>query len=145
MAMADFPFEVVKTSGEVALAAWEDLKKSGRGTPVVLGDKIEDFLPACNPVQAARLPLVRDILAEAKSINFPDDLLRFRREEFARAMAVLSKTNPSISIELDEEEYVPPLGDWPAEASELTWLIGIVRFRGQKNSIECKDRADPNR
>ena len=132
MAMADFPFEVVKTSGEVALAAWEDLKKSGRGTPVVLGDKIEDFLPACNPVQAARLPLVRDILAEAKSINFPDDLLRFRREEFARAMAVLSKTNPSISIELDEEEYVPPLGDWPAEASNSPGLSVLYDFAARK-------------
>jgi hypothetical protein len=84
MATANFPFEVVETSGEDALAKWEELKKAGRGAPVVLGSKIEDFLPALNPGQAARLPPVHDILAEAASINFPDDLLRFRREEFAR-------------------------------------------------------------
>jgi hypothetical protein len=59
MAMADFPFEVVETSGEIAIATWEELKKSGRGTPVVLGDKIEDFLPACNPAQDTRLPLLK--------------------------------------------------------------------------------------
>src|SRR5882724_12770371 len=98
MAMANFPFEFVETSGEDALATWEVLKNAGRGAPVVLGSKIEDYLPACNPVQAARLPPVHDILAEAASINFPDDLLRFQREELATAMAALSKIKSSINI-----------------------------------------------
>ena len=35
---ADFPYEIVETSGENALARWEELKKAGRGSPVVLGE-----------------------------------------------------------------------------------------------------------
>jgi hypothetical protein len=130
MATANFPFEVVETSGEDALAKWEELKKAGRGAPVVLGSKIEDYLPALNPGQAARLPPVQDILAEAASINFPNDLLRFRREEFARAMAVLSKMNPSISAE--PEEYEPPLGEWPAEPSYSPGLSVVNDFATRK-------------
>jgi len=121
MAIAGFPFEVVETSGEDALAAWEKLKTSGRGSPVVLGSKIADYLPACNPAQAARLPSVDEILVQAASINFPDDLLKFRRDDLARAMAALRKMRPSISFE-PEEEYEPPLGEWPAETSHSPGL-----------------------
>ena len=116
--MVDFPFEVVETSGEEALATWEHLKKSGRGMPVVLGGNIENYLPACDPVQAARLPPVHQILAEANSINFPDDLLKFRRQEFERTMEVLRKKNPSFAFEPDEEAYETPLGDW-SDASSI--------------------------
>jgi hypothetical protein len=49
MATANFPFEVVETSGEDALAKWEELKKAGRGAPVVLGSKIGDYLPCPQP------------------------------------------------------------------------------------------------
>ena len=113
--MADFPFEVVETSGEDALATWEELKKAGRGAPIILGGKIEDYLPACNPEQAARLPTVDDVLTKAGSINFPGDLVKFRREESIRIMAVLNKMRPSISAE-PEEEYEPPMGEWPIDS-----------------------------
>jgi len=131
MAMASFPFELVETSGEDALATWEVLKSGGRGAPVVLGSKIEEYLPACSPVQAARLPPVHDILAEAASINFPDDLLRFQREELARAMAALSKINASIKID-PEEKYEPPLGDWAAKASDSPGLSVLYDFATRK-------------
>jgi hypothetical protein len=131
MAMANFPFEVVETNGEDALAKWEELKKAGRGAPVVLGSKIKDYLPVLNPEQTVRLPPVHDILAGAASINFPEDLLRFRCEEFARAMAVLSKMNPSISAE-PEEEYEPPLGEWPAEVSDSPALSVVNDFATRK-------------
>ena len=36
---ADFPYEIVETTGENALATWEELKKAGRGSPVVLGEE----------------------------------------------------------------------------------------------------------
>ena len=34
----NFPFEIVETTGENALAKWEQLKAAGRGVPVVVGD-----------------------------------------------------------------------------------------------------------
>jgi hypothetical protein len=113
MANARFPFEVVETSGEDALATWESLKTAGRGAPVVLGSKIEDYLPALDPMLAVRLPPVHDILAQAASISFPDDLRRFWREQL---MAVAGKAMPSMTGELEWDE--PPLGDWPDETSD---------------------------
>ena len=126
MAMVDFPFEVVEASGEHALATWEELKNAGRGTPVVLGSEIENFLPACNPAQRAQLPPVQDIVAVAASINFPNDLVKFRRDELAAAMAVLGKMTLSISVE--DEEYEPPLGEWPAETSDSPGLSVVYDF-----------------
>ena len=119
--MVDFPFEVIETSGEDALANWEELKKAGRGAPVILGDRIECYLPACDPELAARLPHVDDVIAEAGLINFPSDLVKFHRDQSARMMTVLSKMTPPIAAE-PEEEYEPPLGDWPVEASESPGL-----------------------
>jgi hypothetical protein len=124
----NFPFEVVETSGEDALAKWEELTKAGRGAPVVLGSKIVDYLPALNTGQTARLPSVDDILAEAASINFPDDLLKLRREELARARAYLAKRNPSINLDMEEEDREPPLGDWPSEISVSSGLSVVTDF-----------------
>jgi hypothetical protein len=44
-AFANIPYEIVETNGENALATWEELKKAGRGAPVVLG---EDDLDSCS-------------------------------------------------------------------------------------------------
>jgi hypothetical protein len=74
VAMENFPYEIVETSGEDALATWEKLKNAGRGTPVVLGSGIEKYLPT--PAQRAQLPTVQDILAVAATINFPDDFFK---------------------------------------------------------------------
>jgi hypothetical protein len=37
-ALATFPFERIETSGEQALATWEQLKAARRGSPVILDD-----------------------------------------------------------------------------------------------------------
>lgn len=134
--MADFPFEVVETSGEDALATWQELKKAGRGTPVVLGDNIDKYLPALDPAQAARLPPVRDVLAEAGTISFPDDLLKFRREEFERTMAALSKINPSLVIDPEEDHHEPPLGEWAEASSESPGLS--VLYNSAARQIRSK-------
>ena len=124
MAMENFPYEIVETSGEDALAMWEKLRNAGRGTPVVLGSGIENFLPAA--AQRAQLPPVQDILAVAATINFPDDFLRFRRDELAAAMARYSEMNLPIGAE--EEEYEPPLGEWLTETGESTGLSVLYDY-----------------
>lgn len=127
MILANFPYEVVEASGENALATWEQLKSAGRGTPVVLGGDLDNLLIPFDPRQRARLTPVPEILAAASAIKFPDDLLKFRQDEHAAVMAVLSKMNPSVSLE--DEEYKPPLGEWPAEASASPGLSVAYDFR----------------
>ncbi|UPK00766.1 DUF4253 domain-containing protein [Bradyrhizobium sp. 170] len=122
--MVNFPYEVVETSGEDALATWEKLKNAGRGTPVVLGSGIENYLPT--PAQRAQLPTVQDILAVAATIKFPDDFLRFRRDELAAAMASLSEMN--LPTGAADEEYEPPLGEWPTETGESTGLSVLYDY-----------------
>jgi hypothetical protein len=122
--MLNFPYEIVETSGEDALATWEKLKNAGRGTPVVLGSGIEKFLPT--QAQRAQLPPVQDILAVAATINFPDDFLRFRRDELAASMARLSEMN--LPIGAADEEYEPPLGEWPTETGESTGLSVLYDY-----------------
>lgn len=134
MPVSNFPFEVVETAGEDALAAWEELKNAGRGAPVVVGDEIEEYLPALDPAQRANLLAVQEIVAAAASINFPDDLVKFRRDEFAAVMAALGKTAPSINIE--DDEYQPPLGEWPTEtskATDLTVAYDLVTRKARPN------------
>ncbi len=41
-AFENFPYEIVETNGENAVAVWEELKNAGRGVPVVLGDDLEN-------------------------------------------------------------------------------------------------------
>lgn len=112
--MVKFPYEVVETSGEDALATWEKLKNAGRGTPVVLGSGIENYLPTA--AQRAQLPPVQDILAVAATIKFPDDFLRFRRDEM------------NLPTGAADEEYEPPLGEWPTETGESTGLSVLYDY-----------------
>jgi hypothetical protein len=133
VAMENFPYEIVETSGEDALATWEKLKNAGRGTPVVLGSGIEKYLPT--PAQRAQLPTVQDILAVAATINFPDDFLKFRRDEHAAAIAHLSEMN--LPIGLEDEEYEPPLGEWPTETGPSTGLSVLYDYatRGTRSRV----------
>src|SRR5579872_4522439 len=66
-AFANFPYEVVDTDGENALAKWEELKKAGRGAPVVLGDELENLLESFGPAERRQLQPIEEILAEAKA------------------------------------------------------------------------------
>ena len=83
---ANFPYEILETSGENALAMWEELKDAGRGAPVVLGeDDLDNLLVPFEPIYRERLEPVENILAAAEAINFPEDLFKRRRDEYAEA------------------------------------------------------------
>jgi hypothetical protein len=114
-ALANFPFEIVETSGENALAQWEELKAAGRGVPVVVGDIggiLEPFAAGQHPTWRS----VQEILAAADSIRLPESLLKMRRDENAAALEMLRKLDPS--SDLEDEEHEPPLGEWPTETPE---------------------------
>jgi hypothetical protein len=42
-ALANFPFELVETTGENAFAKWQELKTAGRGIPVIIGGDENGF------------------------------------------------------------------------------------------------------
>ena len=107
-ALAHFPFQIVQTSGARALAKWEELKRAGRGAPVIVGDALPDILQTFDPEAhlAFSLRPVEKILAAARAIRFPEDLLRMRRAEEA-----------DLSDE-EKEELRPEEGDWPEQAPE---------------------------
>ena len=69
-ALANFPFEIVETSGENALAKWEELKKAGRGVPVVVGESLDGVLYPFHPDDPPAMS-VAETLAAAESIRFP--------------------------------------------------------------------------
>ena len=113
---ADFPYEIVETNGENALARWEELKQAGRGAPVVLGaDHAGNLLLPFDPANRANLKPVEEILAEADAINFPADLHKLRQVENARAAAVLKEMG--YAADFGDEDDEPPLGDWPDQPS----------------------------
>jgi hypothetical protein len=107
-ALANFPFEVVETSGESAFAKWKELKTAGRGAPVVVGADVGNVLEPFHP-KWRRRP-VAEWLSAAEAIKFPADLLKMRRDERA------AFADP------DEDEYEPPLGEWPTAESRSTGL-----------------------
>lgn len=114
-ALANFPFEIVETSGENALARWQELKTAGRGVPVVVGEDIEGVLAAFSPGQPATPRPVHETLAAASALRFPEDLTKMRRDVNAAALETLRKRGHSVDIEGEERE--PPLGEWPAATS----------------------------
>lgn len=118
-ALANFPFEIVETSGEMALARWEELKAAGRGVPVVVGD-IRGILEPFSAEQFATRRPVQETLAAAKSILLPEGLFQMRRDGKLAALEVLRKLDPSSDIEDEEKE--PPLGEWPAATSDSPGL-----------------------
>jgi hypothetical protein len=132
-AFVNFPFEIVETNGESALALWEELKSAGRGAPVVLGDELENLLFQFDPRERAQLKPIEEILAEAAAISFPDGLHKLRRDEYAAAMASLEKMAPS--TDFADEEYEAPLGEWPTETSSSLGLSVAYDIRtGQPRS-----------
>ncbi len=48
-ALANFPFEIVETKGEIAFATWQELKAAGRGAPVVVGTDVGNVLEPFHP------------------------------------------------------------------------------------------------
>jgi hypothetical protein len=118
-ALATFPFEVVETTGENALARWDQLKSAGRGVPVVVGD-IGGILEPFVDDQRAMLRPVQEVLAAANLIRLPEGLFKMRRDEKAATLEMLRKLDPASEIE--DEEREPPLGEWPAAIAESPGL-----------------------
>ena len=114
---ANFPYEIVETNGENALALWEELKSAGRGAPVVLGgEHLDGLLLPFDPTSEWPVEPVEEVLAAAAPLVFPDDLLKHRRDENARATASLKRMGILIGEEAEKEEDVePPVGEWRAE------------------------------
>ncbi|NPU13571.1 DUF4253 domain-containing protein [Bradyrhizobium sp. 83002] len=82
-AMAQFPLKLIETTGDNALAKWQELKAAGQGTPVVLGGEDEHqslgnlLMPfAPNGPYVPPLRPVEDILRDADLIKFPDDFIQ---------------------------------------------------------------------
>ena len=129
---ANFPYEVVETSGENALATWEELRNAGRGVPVVLGeDNLDNLLLPFDPRERARQKSVEEILAAAEAIDFPDGLRRHRRDEHAKAMAYLKKIGSAMGFRYEESEA--PLGDWPTDPWHATGLTVTYDLAAQQS------------
>jgi hypothetical protein len=119
-ALANFPFEIVETSGENAFAKWKELKTAGRGAPVVVGTDVGNVLEPFHP-QWQRRP-VAEWLSAAGAIKFPQDLFNMRRDEYAEASADPLQFHPAVPAYRLEAEYEPPVGEWPIEESRSTGL-----------------------
>jgi hypothetical protein len=113
-AVETFPFERVRVPGERAFAAWEKLRKVGRGAPVVVGDD-ETFAILAERLASA-IPLrLEDILAVAGKLRHPD-ALEERKQQAARARAELAPLfQPEDPDSWAREPEPPPLGAWPQE------------------------------
>jgi hypothetical protein len=149
-AIAAFPFELIETSGEAALATWERLKGAGRGSPVVLGGdghvaRFADDLRRVYPDKHSAGRTVEEILAAAAPLRHPDDLIARSAAGDARAREHVQQwlANPDARLpqvivadkgvqrELTPEEtrafllrepQPPRVGEWPAE---LEWASGL--------------------
>ncbi len=124
---ADFPYEIVETTGEDALAKWEELKRAGRGVPLVLGeDELDNLLFPFDPSDRARLTPIEAILAAAKAIDFPADLYKRRRDECAEAKLYFRQI--ASLADFNDEECDAPLGEWPAETGYGSGLSVVEDF-----------------
>lgn len=110
---AGFPFEIARAPGRDALAAWERLRREGRGWPLVLGGD-EDFQRHAENLrfmQERGFPPARDLAAD---LRFPEDLRARRAADLARMRENLRASNPALAAELEEleGEYEAPRGEW---------------------------------
>ena len=138
-----FPLKLIETTGEKALAKWQELKAAGQGTPVILaGDdetgSLGNLLDPFGPDAPEEPAPVDDILRLAADIAFPADLVKYRKAEADFLLQQFKADFPEKSgpplprvIEMDgvttrtlsQEEVLaamenapeePPLGEWPA-------------------------------
>jgi len=140
-ALANFPLKLIETTGDQALAKWQELKSSGAGCPVILGgDAFDNLLTPFGPdVPNVQPPLsVEAILKLAADISFPEDIAKRGKEKREAALERLkaalaanpnmplpqiTETNNGSTRTLSREETTaamlrahrdPPVGDWPA-------------------------------
>lgn len=107
-ALQRFPLELIETTGDKALAMWQELKSAGKGSPVVLpGDDdmhhFDNLLAPFGPNLANVPPLrsVEEILSLASSIKFPDDLAKRKKaasEAAVRQLKAGLAANPNMPL-----------------------------------------------
>src|SRR5260370_25091636 len=131
-ALANFPFELVETRGEDALAEWQELKTAGRGVPVVVGD-LDGVLEPFSPGYHETLKPVQETLAAASAIRFPQGLAQMRHDQNVAAWEMLRRMGDS--VDLDDEAFQvrePPLGEGPPSPSGAPGLsVGYERLTQQ--------------
>lgn len=135
-AISEFPFERVETTGEQALRAWEELRISGRGVPVVLGGD-EEFPNLMEPFYPSSLPRrsAVEILDVAAGTTHPEDLVRERAMGQARATDWLTQLQEQGKLQAPgtpqvESPILALLESYGGKAEELT-LADIIR-QGQR-------------
>jgi len=154
-ALAAFPFELLETTGDRALATWEQLKGGGRGLPIVIGgdESLDLLLEPFGPGDFNKRTAA-EILAAAAPIRHPGDLSALRADGEARSkehLRQLFESRPDAPLpkiivtdsngtrELTREETwaamlrekaSPPVGEWPAEARTLPELSVARTYRG---------------
>ncbi|WP_246770813.1 DUF4253 domain-containing protein [Taklimakanibacter albus] len=142
-ALDKFPLKLIETTGDKALAKWQELKAAGQGSPIILaGDETGALGNMLNPFgpDAPEEPApVDDILRLAAGIEFPADLVKQRKAEsefflqqFKKDLAAkpdmslprITQTDGVTTRTLSREEVLaamesepeePPLGEWPAK------------------------------
>jgi hypothetical protein len=156
-ALKNFPLRLVETTGEKAMAVWQELKSAGGGTPVILGgdgksNQFFNLLQPFGPSGPNMPPLqpVDDILRAAVAIRFPEDLQARKKADSEKAMASLRAqfaANPNTKLpaiiengkvrnitpdevlaQLGHEPSEAPLGEWPDQPDPSPGLSVIVDF-----------------
>jgi hypothetical protein len=117
------PLRLIETTGEDALAKWEELKSVGQGSPVVLGGDNKagsfDYLLTLSQRGGsyASWPSVEELVRAAAGISFPGDLARHKKSEIE---AVIGH---------EYEPNYPPIGEWPASPNPSMGLSIVHDFR----------------
>lgn len=112
-ALEHFPLELIETTGDQALAKWQELKSDGRGSPVVLGadderHSFENLLTPFGP-NLPQIPPprpVEDIVRAAVDITFPDDLAKSKK-----ALAEAARGQFKARLAADPEMPLPQIID----------------------------------
>jgi hypothetical protein len=161
-ALEAFPLKLIETTGDQALAKWQELKSAGQGIPVVLGgdDETHPFDNLLMPFgPGPNLPppqSVEGILQAAAIIRFPDDLAKRKKAESEAALARLKAalaTSPNMPLPhmidirdgkrrtytreetiaaMEAEPRDPPVGEWPAVPDPSPGLSIVYDFRTGK-------------
>ncbi|MGE4252583.1 MAG: DUF4253 domain-containing protein [Parvibaculaceae bacterium] len=107
-ALEQFPLELIETTGDQALAKWQELKSAGRGSPVILGGDdgrgaFDNLLIPFGPdgPDVPPPPSVDDTLKLAAGIRFPADLAKQRTadaEEGLRQLKAALAANPNMLL-----------------------------------------------
>jgi hypothetical protein len=142
--LRSFPFELIETSGDLALSRWEELKCSERIIPVVLGgnEHLEAVAEPFHP-KYPRQRTVAEILESADRLTHPQDLARKRRVEEREAGEFLKRyaqehSDPTVdpgrhlegnrnreqedSILAILQGFKPDIGEWPQHVSPAPGL-----------------------